>query len=1674
MKRSTGVALSILALFLFLIIGNIPRTASGPAAVNPAPLPSLISDLKSTAGKQHELPEITQGALQQIQGLLEEKQSRTAAQQKIDSQLIYAIKMRRGTSVATGVQTLTVDVGADDAGLVDIDITAIIDRQLLAELAGMKIEVSSVFPQYHTLRAVASLDQLEAIAALSQVRFIQPKQEAMYSQGPWQTQNLTDVAAGSKEFSDRAARVEAQIQQVITFAPLAASSGAIGSATSQGDTTHKAFSARGTFNTDGSGIKIGVLSDGVTSLATSQATGDLGAVTVLPGQGGSGNEGIAMLEIIHDLAPGAQLFFATAGGGLANFAQNIRDLRSAGCDIIVDDVGYFVESPFQDGQAPGVLSTNNAGLATQAVNDVVASGALYFSSAANSGNKNDGTSGTWEGDFVDGGALGLTPGGVVHDFDPTAAVSQFDTITSSGGPLNLHWSDPLGGSSNDYDLFVLNSTSTAVIASSTNIQSGTQDPYEQVNSGNITNNRVVIVQKAGAAARFLHLSTNRGRLSFNTEGDTHGHNAASGGYGVAAVCASCVYPSVFSSANSVETFSSDGPRRIFFNANSTAITPGDVSSTGGTVLQKPNLTAADGVSVSGAGGFASPFFGTSAAAPHAAAIAALIRSANPGLTQAQINTALTGTAIDIEGAGTDRDSGAGIVMPYSAMQSLGAPVFGKAFLELSTVSQTETCCNANGIIEPGDSAALTITLNNTGLLDATGINATLTSSTPGVTILNSSSAYPNLAASIGSSTSSTPFSVSLNSSMPADPKVNFTLTINYSGGHNASQLLDFAVQFGRLPITTTLDGTAPPTSASYPVTATGVQTGRLVRNDPPSTCALPQPNPGPNDSLLHNFDSYTLTNSFNGATACVTVTLTPQTTALYQAAAYLGSYDSANVTTNYLADIGGSPAPFTGKSFSFSLGAGQTVVIVVNEVISSGSLGTSYTLQVSGLASSGSGGPTPTPTPTPTPSPAPTPTPAASDLVISQIYGGGGTSGATYQNSFLEIFNRGNAAVNLNQWKFQFASSPTGPFDTTLSFVSSSGIPIQPGQHMLIQLGPTGSGAPLPVFPDFVVPPLNIGLSGKIAITKPGTSPLFGTCPLPDPNVVDFVGFGSTANCFEGSGPTPTLNNTTAVIRKNNGCTDTNNNASDFLAGSPSPRNTSSTFNLCGASIQLSAANYNVGEAGSSAVVTVTRGGDTSAASTVDFATSDGTARQRSDYEVANGTLNFAAGEDSKTFKVFIVDDAYVEGNETINLTLSNPTGGALAGPSTATITIVDNDTAVSISPVPKQFVTTMTAGQVVPPVISNGFGGGVVQLSEGETSAKVSLIFSGLSGSEFLASIRGPAGPAVNGPIVFNLPLGTPVIDFPISPTAPQVADLKARLHFMNIHTSGFANGEIRGQLQWNPAEEAQFFVRQAYFDFLSRTPDPGGLAFWTNEITQCQSDVQCLRAKRVDVSNAFYFEQEFQQTGAFVYRLYRAAYGNNQPFPNPNPNPGFPDEEKKLPSYAVFVADRARVIGGTNLGQKQLALANLFVGRPEFLTRYPASLATADQFVDAVLATQTELGLNLSAERGNLINLYNTQGGRGAVMYRLADDNSTNPIDNRAFINAEYNRAFVITQYFGYLRRNPDIPGFRFWLDQVNSAPLRDVSKQHAMVCSFITSVEFQLRFGPVASRNNGECPQ
>jgi len=439
----------------------------------------------------------------------------------------------------------------------------------------------------------------------------------------------------------------------------------VGSLTSQGYVSHGASKAIAAGVT-GAGVRVGVLSDSATParVAALIASGDLPTdTTVLPGQQGSGeDEGTAMMEIVHDMAPDAKLFFATADPSQAQFAANIRNLRfTYHCDIIVDDVTYFAEGAFQDGTV------------AKAVNDVTADGALYFSSAANSGNLTLGTSGTWEGDFLAGppGSGALTGAGTFHNFGSGGSPIYYDALTAGSTFISLKWSDPLGGSANDYDLYLLNAAGTNVVAASGASQTGTQDPFEAI-SGTFTAGQRIVVILFDGTQRALRVDTNRGQLAIKTDGSTFGHNAAASTITMAATYWNSAHtgPKLFvgGSANPIETFSSDGPRKLFYTPAGTAITPGNVlfSTNGGTTLQKPDATAADGITVKTPG--FNPFYGTSAAAPHAAGIAALVKSANLNLTNLQIRQILTTTTLDNMAAGIDRDSGHGILMALPAIQ----------------------------------------------------------------------------------------------------------------------------------------------------------------------------------------------------------------------------------------------------------------------------------------------------------------------------------------------------------------------------------------------------------------------------------------------------------------------------------------------------------------------------------------------------------------------------------------------------------------------------------------------------------------------------------------------------------------------------------------------------------------------------------------------------------------------------------------------------------------------------------------------------------------------------------------------------------------------------------------------------------------------------------------------
>ena len=385
--------------------------------------------------------------------------------------------------------------------------------------------------------------------------------------------------------------------------------------------------------------------------------------------------------------------------------------------------------------------------------------------------------------------------------------------------------------------------------------------------------------------------------------------------------------------------------------------------------------------------------------------------------------------------------------------------------------------------------------------------------------------------------------------------------------------------------------------------------------------------------------------------------------------------------------------------------------------------------------------------------------------------------------------------------------------------------------------------------------------------------------------------------------------------------------------------------------VQFSAASQTVNETldqTTHADLTVTRAGDISGAATIDYASADGSASERSDYLAAVGTLHFAAGEASKTITVFIVDDRFAEAAETFTVNLSNPVGCTLGSPATFTVTIDSSND-------------------------------------------------------------------PVDGP--------NPVKD---------------------------------------ASFDSDFFVRQHYIDFFNREADSSGLAFWKNQIDSCTQD--CREVRRINVSAAFFVSIEFQQTGYLVYKANQAAFNSG--------------EFLKL---RAFLPDTQEIGRGVVIGQpgadaqleaNKQRFFDDFVQRPAFLapTAYPITL-TAAQFVDKLNANTFDP--NISGSSGSL-----SAGERDALVAQLSPAPASPTLraqvlrtisENGIFSTRQFNKAFVLMQYFGYLRRNPNDPpeatldfaGYNFWLGKLNQFNGNFVNAE--MVKAFITSGEYQKRFGP-----------
>ncbi len=475
----------------------------------------------------------------------------------------------------------------------------------------------------------------------------------------------------------------------LKFARAAIATTNVGLVTSEADIAMRADIARSTFDVDGRRVTVGVLSDSYDNLggaARDVATGDLPGVGNPLGNttqvnvlkdlpGGGSDEGRAMLQLVHDVAPGADLAFHTAFGGQADFANGIIELAATGSDVIVDDVIYFAEPMFQDG------------IIAQAVDKVVADGAAYFSSAGN------GARNSYESAFTPSG-IGSTVFGEFHDFDPGVGVDFLQSITVPVGAeflVSFQWDSPFfsvsggAGSPNDLDIFLVDESGRNILTGSAfnNIGNDPVEAFRFVNDGSFGTDQfnLAISNFAGPNPDLLKYvlfrNTTINEYATNSS-TTFGHSNAAGAEAVGAAFYQRT-PEYGVNPAVINRFSSAGGTPILFDTNGDRLPVPEIR-------RKPEITAPDGTNTTffppfpgqdiEGDGFPN-FFGTSAAAPHAAAVAALMLDAIPSATPAEIYEALEKTALDMDDpftsgfdVGFDFKTGFGLIQADAAIEAL--------------------------------------------------------------------------------------------------------------------------------------------------------------------------------------------------------------------------------------------------------------------------------------------------------------------------------------------------------------------------------------------------------------------------------------------------------------------------------------------------------------------------------------------------------------------------------------------------------------------------------------------------------------------------------------------------------------------------------------------------------------------------------------------------------------------------------------------------------------------------------------------------------------------------------------------------------------------------------------------------------------------------------------------
>ncbi len=474
-----------------------------------------------------------------------------------------------------------------------------------------------------------------------------------------------------------------------------------GSVLSEGDLIHKTDQVRSDYFQSGSGIKIGVISDGVDHIASSQASGDLPTSVIVLGNSVGGDEGTAMLEIIYDMVPDAELYFHDCGSNVLAFNTAINDLISAGVDIIVDDIGWISEPFFED----GVIATHVSNIITN--NNI-----LYVSAAGNDATQH------YQGNFYNDGEN-------FHDFSSDPIENDYLYVNlpvSSRVIVILQWNENFGLSSSDYDLYLFNTNDYSQLASSTSEQNGDDDPIEYLTYTNTTGSEINVEIDVNnyqglAPVKNLELFIYTSDGAYNYPNNIVASDSIFGHPAVPNVIAVGAIDANDSDNDTIEYFSSQGPVTIIGESQRT----------------KPDIAGIDGVTITGAGGFSSPFFGTSAAAPHIAAILAQLWGAHPSANADKISNHILKNSIDLGIVGSDNVFGYGRANSLFAFQTSSNPMasiaggnhYAPVYVALTAFNSSEIRYTMDGSTPTCSSSLLyssPILLSSTTTLKAIGCN----------------------------------------------------------------------------------------------------------------------------------------------------------------------------------------------------------------------------------------------------------------------------------------------------------------------------------------------------------------------------------------------------------------------------------------------------------------------------------------------------------------------------------------------------------------------------------------------------------------------------------------------------------------------------------------------------------------------------------------------------------------------------------------------------------------------------------------------------------------------------------------------------------------------------------------------------------------------------------------